>query len=416
MVAMLRRHVVLLTTVPVLALSACANDGDSDDASVPTASVSPSRSTTTTPGAATTDLSSIEVRLTKIAEVDAPTALAPRAGSDDLFVAERDGAVRRLARSGDTFEVDRVPTLDVRAGVAGDLSGERGLLGLTFSPDGSELLVSYTDGDDNGASVIAAYRMTGDVADPASRREILRLPQPFSNHNGGNIAFGPDGYLYVGFGDGGSQGDPSDNGQSRSTLLAKLLRLDVSGATTDGGYTVPSDNPFVGVAGARNEIWATGLRNPWRFSFDRATGDLWIGDVGGSDWEEIDVLPAATGGGRGANLGWSLREGAHDTDKAGDRTAAFVEPVFEYSHDEGASVTGGFVYRGTERPDLDGVYLFSDFAAAKLRGLTVRNGNLDRQAIIRTVGDDMSQVASFGQDNDGELYLLNLSGEILALG
>lgn len=412
--------VATLATGPV-ALAGCGDD-DGDRASVPTASVSPARPTTTLAEATTSsaspsapvDLTALQIELTTVAEVDSPTAMVPRAGTDDLYVAERAGVVRRLVASGDAFSVHPQPVVDITDLVA-DLGGERGLLGLTFSPDGSDLFMSYTDGDDDGASVVAAYPMDGDVAASSARQEILRLPQPYPNHNGGNIAFGPDGYLYIGFGDGGSQGDPDDNGQDTGSLLGKLLRVDVAASTTDGGYTVPADNPYVGVDGARNEIWASGLRNPWRFSFDRVTGDLWIADVGGSAYEEIDHLPATDGGGRGANLGWSLREGAHDTDKAGDRSTSFVDPIFEYGHDEGASITGGFVYRGSRVPGLVGAYLFSDFAAAELRALTVRDGALAQQAVLTTTGDRMSQVSSFAEDADGDVYVLNLSGEILRL-
>ena len=417
----LRRALAPLA-VPILVLAGCSNDEGGDDTTVPTAAVSPARSSTTGPAATTTapmpttpaDLSQLTIRLTEVATVDSPTAMVPRPGSDDLFVGERAGTVRRLVRDGEAFTTAEGVVLDLVAAVD-DLGGERGLLGLAFSPDGAVLFVSYTDGSDDGASVIAAYAMAGDVADVGSRREVLRLPQPFANHNGGNITFGPDGYLYVGFGDGGSQGDPDDNGQDLGTLLAKLLRIDVGASISDGGYTVPDDNPFVGLAGARNEIWSLGLRNPWRFSFDRATGDLWIADVGAADWEEVDVLPASEGAGRGANLGWSLREGAHDTGKTGDRSVAMVDPIFEYSHDEGASITGGFVYRGTRVPELDGVYLFSDFAAATLRGLVLTDGRLDQQAVIPTTGDPMSQVSSFAEDAAGDVYVLNLSGQILRI-
>jgi len=404
------------------ALVGCGNDDDGASTTVPTAATSPVRtSTTTTPGdvapttaptpAADVDLADVSVRLTEVASVRSPTALVPRSGTDDLFVAERAGVVRRLARAGDAFEAAAEPVLDITDAVA-DAGGERGLLGLAFSPDGAHLVVSYTDGDDDGASVVARYTMDADVADVASRVEILRLPQPFPNHNGGDVAFGPDGYLYLGFGDGGSQGDPDDNGQDLGSLLAKLLRIDVSASTAAAPYTVPADNPFVGDASARNEIWAFGLRNPWRFGFDTATGDLWIADVGGSEWEEVDLLPAASGAGRGANLGWSLREGAHDTDKSGDRNVPMVEPIFEYSHDEGASITGGYVYRGTRVPRLRGVYLFSDYAAAELRGIRAADGALVQQSVLATTGADLSQVSTFGQDLDGEVYVVSLAGGI----
>jgi glucose/arabinose dehydrogenase len=339
--------------------------------------------------------------------------MAPRPGTTDVYVTERAGRVRRLTVDGDRFAVDPAPVLDIED-LVGGTSGERGLLGLTFDPDGSHLYVSYTATPEDGSSVVAAYDMDGATPDARTRREVLRVAQPeFTNHKGGNVVFGPDGNLWVGFGDGGSQGDPSGNGQNTGVLLAKLLRIDPrpeSGAS----YSVPADNPFVGDSSKRREIWAYGLRNPWRFSFDRATGDLWIADVGGSEWEEVDYLPAADGLGKGANFGWQVREGAHATGTDGD-SSGMKDPIFEYGHDEGSSIIGGFVYRGSAIPQLAGTYLFSDFAAATLRGLTVRDGRLDQEHEIATRGAKMSAAASFGQDLDGELYVLNLTGDILKL-
>jgi len=226
--------------------------------------------------------------------------------------------------------------------------------------------------------------------------------------------FGPDGYLWIGFGDGGSQDDPHGNGQNPAALLGKMLRLDVTDPPPGAPYAVPADNPFVGEDDKRTEIWMTGLRNPWRYSFDRLTGDLWVADVGGSEWEEIDLLPAADGTGRGANLGWQIREGSHDTGTEG-HAADLVDPIFEYSHDEGSSITGGYVYRGSAIPDLRGVYLFSDFTVPTLRGLTVRNGALHQEAVLSTSGAELSQVVSFGEDSGGELYVVCLSGDIVRI-
>ncbi|MFN8052731.1 MAG: PQQ-dependent sugar dehydrogenase [Acidimicrobiales bacterium] len=421
-----RVGLVTILTATLLVGAACANDGTDDkgrSAATTSAPLSSTSRSTTAAGSsapaptaplATVPLASARVRLREVATVDSPTAIVARASSSDLYVAERPGVIRRLRRTGATFDPDPTPVLDIGGDVR-DLSSERGLLGLAFSPDGGTLYVSYTDGDDDGASVIARYSMRGAVADPASRTEVLRLAQPFANHNGGNIGFGPDGFLYVGFGDGGSQDDPSGNGQNPGVLLGKMLRIDPTDPPAGAGYAVPADNPFVATAGARPEIWLTGVRNPWRFSFDRVTGDLWIGDVGGAEWEEVDVLPTATGRGRGANLGWHLREGKHDTDERGPRPAGLVEPVFEYSHDEGSAITGGFVYRGASLPGLTGAYLFSDFSAATLRALRVEDGRVTEQATIPTTGATMEQVSTFGEGPDGEIYIGNLSGGILRI-
>lgn len=356
----------------------------------------------------------IAVALERVARLDAPTAMVPRDGTDDLYAAERRGVVRRLRPEGDELAVERRPVLDLRDEVA-DLTSERGLLGLAFAPGGDHLFVGYTDGNDDGASVIARYEMDGEVADVASRIEILRIAQPYPNHNGGDLTFGPDGHLWAAYGDGGGQGDPDDNAQDPSRLLGKVLRLDVSRSTPDEPYTVPADNPLVGTSGARGEVWAWGVRNPWRFSFDRANGDLWVADVGGSEWEEINHLPAADGRGHGANLGWNVREGAHDTGEAAGPDVELVDPVFEYDHSEGAAITGGFVYRGSSIPSLEGVYVFSDFAAAELRGVVPAAGRRAREVDIEVEGDPLSQVSSFAQDAAGELYVLQLTGDVIRL-
>lgn len=395
------------------ATAACADDAARRPAPVADATT---EAPTTTGADTTTTIAAptgpVAITLRTVATLDAPTAMVPRAGTDDLYVAEREGVVRRVRRDGDAFAVDRAPVLDLRDRVA-DLTSERGLLGLAFDPTGEHLFVSHTDGGDDGASVIARYTMDGDAADPGSRIEILRIAQPFPNHNGGDVAFGPDGNLWAGYGDGGGQGDPFANAQDPSSLLGKMLRIDVSGATADAPYAIPADNPFVGRSGAA-EVWAYGLRNPWRFSFDRATGDLWIADVGGSEWEEINRLPAADGRGRGANLGWNVREGLHPTGEDAPDGVAFVDPVFEYGHDRGASITGGFVYRGEAVPALRGVYLFSDFAAAELRGIVVGPDGAD-EVTLDVGGERLSQVVSFAQDSGGELYVLQLTGGVVRI-
>ena len=297
--------------------------------------------------------------------------------------------------------VDPEPVLDLTDEVS--LGSEQGLLGIVFSPDGRELFANYTD--TLGDTHVVAYRMRGMRPDPSTRRELLVVDQPYSNHNGGNLIFGPDGFLYIGLGDGGSGGDPHGNGQSLSTLLGKMLRIDPQPANGKP-YSVPAGNPFVGRTDARPEIWAYGLRNPWRYSFDPATGDLWIGDVGQSAWEEIDVQPASSEGGE--NYGWNLMEGNHPYE-GGERPADVVRPVFEYSHDDGGcTVVGGYVYRGTAIPDLAGAYVFADYCVGRLEAIRVEDGRVVEHAVLGPVVE--GGLSSFGEDADGELYAMSLGG------
>ncbi len=226
--------------------------------------------------------------------------------------------------------------------------------------------------------------MNGDVADVATRRELMVVDQPYRNHNGGQVTIGPDGMLYIGLGDGGSGGDPHGNGQSRSTLLGKILRIDPT-PSAGAAYSVPADNPFVGEADVRTEIWMYGLRNPWRFSFDRATGDVWIGDVGQDAWEEIDFVPAADAAGQSTGAG--TRSKAPTTSTAGDAPADARDPIFELSHDDGnCSVTGGYVYRGQAIPALHGAYVFADYCVGDLIALVQHDGALAEQALARRAG------------------------------
>ncbi|MBA3622356.1 MAG: PQQ-dependent sugar dehydrogenase, partial [Euzebyales bacterium] len=286
------------------------------------------------------------------------------------------------------------------------IDGERGLLGIAFSPDGDTLYASYTNRD--GDSRLDAYRMDGGRAAPGSRRELLAVAQPFSNHNGGNVVTGPDGMLYLGLGDGGGSGDPDGNAQDLGTLLGSLLRIDPGGGGDGRPYGIPDGNPFVDREGARPEIYAYGLRNPWRFSFDRDTGDLWIGDVGQGELEEIDHSPE--GQAAGVNYGWDRFEGTRPYE--GGPRGALAFPVFEYSHDEGCSVTGGYVYRGRALPALRGAYVFSDFCAGGLRALRPRDGQAARAVDLP---GKVSSVVSFGEDAAGELYVLSLDGPVYRL-
>jgi glucose/arabinose dehydrogenase len=349
------------------------------------------------------------IELRKVGQLTDGTAIAARPHDTSVYIAEQGGDIRVL-RGGRL----RGTVLDLTDVVSQD-GGERGLLGLAFSPDGRQLYTDYTDRNGDTQVVEFAMREQGgrEQPDPASRRTVLSVAQPQPNHNGGQLAFGPDGYLYIALGDGGAAGDvgpghaPGGNAQSLATLLGKILRIDPTpsaGAT----YTVPADNPFVGRSGARGEIWAYGVRNPWRFSFDTATGDLWIGDVGQGEWEEVDRAPAASGrnAGRGDNFGWNRVEGTHSYE-GGVAPPGTVEPVFEVSHDDGAcSVIGGYVYRGRAIPDLRGTYLFTDYCRGELRGLVPR-GEGDVRAV--DLGASADQVSAFGQRDDGELFVLSQS-------
>jgi len=344
------------------------------------------------------DLATIAVGLQEVVSLDQPTAMAVRRGDETLFIAERTGRVVAV-RDGSVAEQ---AVLDLSEQTVAE--SERGLLGIAFSPDGRTLYASYTNLD--GDTRLDAYDFADATADPSSRRELLAVDQPFANHNGGNVAIGPDDLLYLGLGDGGSAGDPHGHGQDPGTLLGSLLRIDPGSGDP---YAIPEDNPFVDRAGAQPEIYAYGLRNPWRFSFDRDTGDLWIADVGQGAREEIDYAPS--GQGAGANYGWNLREGA--ISYSGEPPADNVEPVFDYGRDGGrCSVTGGYVYRGAAVPGLRGAYLYSDYCDGVIRAL-----RLDGREVEQSVSLDIAApaVVSFGQDNDGELYVLSLEGPVYRL-
>ncbi|MFE1147783.1 PQQ-dependent sugar dehydrogenase [Streptomyces albidoflavus] len=334
------------------------------------------------------------VTLTDVAKAQNPTAGA--AGPDDtVWIAERAGTVRVL--DGDGLSE---PVLDISDQTTTD--GERGLLGIAFDESLAHFYLSYTDLE--GTSTVEEFAVEDGTLQPDSRRTVLTQEQPYANHNGGAIAFGPDGYLYIALGDGGSGGDPDGNGQNLDTLLGKILRIDPSGGDP---YAIPADNPFVDDPEARDEIWAYGLRNPWRFSFDKGTGDLLIGDVGQSDWEEIDWAPANSTGGE--NYGWSSMEGNHPF-RGGTEPANHVPPVHEYDRSGlGCSVTGGYVYRGEALPELQGQYVFSDYCDGTIRTLQMENGEVTGEGDLGVSG---GEVISFAESGDGELYVLNIGGEI----
>ncbi len=349
------------------------------------------------------------IHLREIASLDSPVAMAIRRGDPTMYVAEQPGRV--IALSDGT--VDPTPVLDLTGQIT--TGGERGLLGLAFSPDGRYLYVNYTDLDGN-TNVVEFEMDAGGRADMRSRREVLFVKQPFPNHNGGNLVFGPDGDLYIGLGDGGSSGDPMDNGQNLRVLLGKMLRIEPrlpDGSLPPGGahYAIPPDNPFVGRSGARPEIWAYGLRNPWRYEFDRATGDLWIGDVGQGAYEEVDLQRHGSRGGQ--NYGWNLTEGSHLYGNATAPPRNWTRPLFDFSHDDGScAVIGGFVYRGSAIAWLRGAYLYTDLCRGELLAAREAGGRVTQQLDL---GLHVDSPSSFGEDAAGELYVLSLSGPMYRL-
>ena len=332
-------------------------------------------------------------------------------GSGRLYVVEQGGTIRVVAADGTVLQT---PFLDISSGVSA--GGERGLLGLAFHPSYASnglFYVDYTDRDGN--TVVAEMRRAADApdrSDPGSERVLLRVDQPYPNHNGGMLAFGPDGYLYVGLGDGGSGGDPQNRAQDLGTLLGKILRIDVDARDPGLEYAIPSSNPFVGTTGARPEIWLSGVRNPWRFSFDARTGDLWVGDVGQSAWEEVDRLTAASGGGAGANLGWRLMEGHACYDPpTGCGTDGLTLPVAVYDHDAGCAITGGYVDRGERSPAIDGTYLFSDSCSGRIWGLDAAGPDEQQPVLLAETG---RPIVSFAQGDDGTLFVVDIAdGSVL---
>ncbi|MFP4540216.1 MAG: PQQ-dependent sugar dehydrogenase [Opitutales bacterium] len=372
---------------------------------------------------------------------------APPGDTERLFVVEQGSGTSARVRIVDreSGEIASDPFLTLEGVLTG---GEQGLLGLAFHPgfaDNGYFFVYYTASDagvnpvaPHRASLLVRYRRAAGErgrADPASATRVLSVPQPFANHNGGWLAFGPDGYLYLATGDGGGSNDPRRAAQAllddpatedgNEALLGKLLRLDVDGddfaEDPTRTYAIPPTNPWVGADVGAPEIWAYGLRNPWRNAFDRATGDLWIADVGQNSWEEINFQPAASSGGE--NYGWPAREGAHDNPAVPDPAPSpRVEPVAEYDHGEGFSITGGYVYRGAAMPWLQGRYFYADFIAAFVRSFRLVEGVVtsprDHTATLAAslpAGQDLGAIASFGEDGLGELYLLDRGGEVFRL-
>ena len=338
-----------------------------------------------------------------VSGLDNPVHLTAPVGDPRLFIVEQAGRIR-IFRDGRLLDE---PFLDIESRVGS--GGERGLLSMAFHPRYAEsgfFYVNYTDRA--GDTQIERYQVSGDAdrADAPSARTILTVDQPYSNHNGGHILFGPDGMLYIGMGDGGGGGDPQGNGQNLQTLLGKLLRIDVDGGEP---YAIPPDNPFAGGTGAqRREIWAVGLRNPWRMAFD--DGLIYIADVGQNQWEEINVAPAGQGG---LNYGWDIMEGAHCYRASSCERSGLEEPALEYDHGEGCSVTGGRVYRGARFPEAAGHYFYADYCEGWVRSFRYADGTV-RDRREWNFGNQ-GEILSFGADAEGELFVLTARGAVLRM-
>ena len=338
------------------------------------------------------NLGAVRTKLVQVGTLEMPTSMAARTGDPRLYFTEKTGRVRTL---------EGHVVLDLSREVSdGD---ERGLIGIVFSPDGKHLYLTFTDL--GGTIHLVEFTWSNGGPDLNTRRELLSITHPDPVHNGGNLAFGPDRYLYMSVGDGGGYGDPGNNAQNLGVLLGKILRIDPK---PSGGkpYTIPPTNPYANRRGVRPEIWAWGLRNPWRFSFDAAAGNLWIGDVGQDHWEEVDFqLGASTGG---QNYGWARMEGNHGF--YGQKPAAAVAPIYEYPHVAGTcAVTGGYVYRGKRVSGLNGAYVFGDFCLGNVTAILEAAGRLLQ---VKSLGLNVSGLTSFGQDANGELYALSIAGGV----
>jgi glucose/arabinose dehydrogenase len=329
-------------------------------------------------------------------------------GSNRVFVATQRGVLHVFPN--DQKAKQTKVFLDIEKKVFyNDNENEQGFLGLTFHPkykSNGEFFVFYTDRKKKTENVVSRFRVSKDDpdrADPASEEELLRVPRPFWNHDGGTICFGPDGYLYVALGDGGAANDPFDNAQNLGTLLGKVLRLDVDRKEGGKPYAIPMDNPFVNRKGARPEIWCYGLRNVWRMAFDRPTRKLWAADVGQNLWEEIDILTV------GGNYGWNRREGLHPFGAKGTGpNKDMIEPIWEYHHDIGKSMTGGLVYRGKRLKELQGAYVYGDYVTAKIWALRYDEAK-KRVVSNQPIRDPNVPIMSFGEDEKGEIYFLTYS-------
>ncbi len=377
---------MIFAAATVIALAACGDD-------------------TTQPGSESENEPNIGLELV-VSGLDQPMFLTSHPDIPNvLYVLERPGRIR-VIRDG---VLETASYLDISARVS--TNGEGGLLSMAMLADfvtNGVFYVFYTDL--SGATVVSRFRgSAAGPANPASEEIIFRVAQPFDNHNGGQIAFGPDGMLYIGLGDGGSGGDPLGSGQNTGTLLGSILRVDVNNQTPTTGYSIPSDNPFLGDPGGRDEIWHYGVRNPWRFSFDRVSGDLYIADVGQNRFEEVNVHRNGEAG--GLNYGWNTREGSECFGGGQCSADGFTDPDFEYDHAAGCSITGGYVYRGGRVESLVGTYVYSDFCAGWVRGFSTVNGEVANDMELLPPGT-VDSPSSFGEGPDGELYVLSIAGTV----
>ncbi len=402
-----------LPAATIMAPAALTATPSPEPSPLPTATATPMASPTPTMEVAATAIARLptparpplaRITVEKVSEgFEQPVQLTNAGdGSGRLFVVGRHGTIQIL----DGESIQQTPFLDI-GNLVSTGGSEQGLLGLAFHPgyrNTGRFFVNYTDRD--GDTVIAEYRVSAedpDRADPEAVKIVLTYDQPFRNHNGGMVAFGPDGYLYIGTGDGGSGGDPQGNGQKLSVFLGKMLRIDVD---SDDPYAVPPDNPFVGESDALPEIWAYGLRNPWRYSFDRETGDLYIADVGQNRIEEVSFQPVGSRGGE--NYGWNITEGSRCFVPGGNcDKSVLVLPIAEYDHAEGCSITGGYVYRGKSETALWGHYVFADYCSGRI-WTSVRSADGGWTTTERLVTG--LSISSFGEDETGEIYFTDLGG------
>ena len=399
----------MVPTCVVAAVVVAAGCG-SQSTSPPSSSSGESAASTDSSAAAAPAAAALRTKVKAVAVIRgaaSPLDVASAPGDGrHLFVVEQGGLIR-VATNG---RLSPTPFLDLRKLVS--TGGERGLLGLAFHPryaTNGRFFVDYTD--TKGNTVVAEYRAKpGALTAGTGGRALLHIDQPFSNHNGGNVTFGPDGYLYIGMGDGGSGGDPGNRAQNPNVLLGKLLRIDVDHRSRGKQYAIPRTNPYASGRGGAPEVWAVGLRNPWRFSFDRTSGDLWIGDVGQDRIEEVDHVRRS--GRPNSNYGWRLFEGNAAYQAGARRPARYVAPTATYPHRDGCSVTGGYVVRNPKLPSLLGTYLYADFCTGFVRGVTPAGRVVD---LTKALGGGFGQITSFGQDGAGRIYVVSAGGTIRVL-
>ena len=316
-----------------------------------------------------------------------------------MYVVEKDGFVRAVSMNKE--ETKKPIFLDI-SDLVGITNDEEGLLSLAFHPnyaENREIYVWYSSQEPHKRGVLSRFikNKCDNTVDSKSELVILEVRQPWGNHNGGTVLFGPDGYLYLGIGDGGAANDPYNNGQNKNTLLGSIIRIDVNGSSKENPYTIPKDNPLVGQVNHRAELWAWGLRNPWRMSFDRETGALWTGDVGQNKWEEVDIIK------KGGNYGWNFREGKNGFREPGETISNTTDPVHEYGRRQGGSITGGYVYRGTKIPELVGSYIFSDYLSRKIWTLQENRENKLTYRSKQIAKKTPIAIASFGETPEGEI-------------